>query len=274
MKISRTAIALTAVAIAAVGLAYENNSLCMSEYVFESEKVSPAFDGFKICHLSDIHNRRFGEENSRLLDIVSGQSPDIIVISGDLVDSRKTDVGAALEIVERLVGIAPVYYVSGNHEEKLPTAIYDYLMENLLVLGVNLLDGRAETIERNGEFISIAGLFDKKDFPMKSAKGLVREDMLNILINHRPQFAAEFASAGFDLAFCGHAHGGQMRIPGIGGLIAPDQLLFPEYSEGMHFFGDKATVISRGLGNSLVPMRINNRPEVVMVRLGSIETKI
>ena len=258
-----------AVALVSAYLVWENNSLGLTEYTYASPKVSPALDGFKICHLSDIHNKRFGEKNSRLVSLVGGQSPDIIVITGDLVDSRHTDVLAAVELLEQLVGIAPVYYVTGNHEGRLPNAVYGYLMESLADLGVNFLDGRSEVIEYGGEKINIAGFFDKMVFSIESARELTRDGMLNILINHRPQFAPDYAEAGFDLAFSGHAHGGQMRIPFVGGVIAPDQYFFPQYSEGMHRFGDSATVISRGVGNSLAPTRVNNRPEVVIVTLKS-----
>ena len=272
MKRTRVICAFAAtVALMSAYLVWENNALGLTEYTYASEKVSPALDGFKICHLSDIHNKRFGEKNSSLVGLVTEQSPDIIVITGDLVDSRHTDVLAAVELIEQLADIAPIYYVTGNHEERLPTAIYRYLMENLLALDVTLLDGRSEIIECGTEKINIAGFFDRKEFPIESARGLLHEDMLNILINHRPQFAPEYAEAGFDLAFSGHAHGGQVRIPFVGGVIAPDQFLLPKLSEGMHFFGDSATVISRGIGNSLAPVRVNNRPEVVIVTLKNVK---
>lgn len=268
MKKSRTILLLTAAAVlTSAYLIWEDNALALTEYTYTSPKVTSELDGFKICHLSDIHNERFGEKNVRLVGLVAEQLPDIIVISGDLVDSRHTDVPAALELMEQIVDIAPVYYVTGNHEERLSTAVYGYLMENLLQLGVHLMDGRAEVIEWNGERINIAGFFDKKEFSPDSARGLLNENMLNILINHRPQFAEQYAEAGFDLAFSGHAHGGQVRIPFVGGVISPDQYFFPKYSEGMHKFGDRATVISRGIGDSLLPGRVNNRPEVITVTL-------
>ena len=272
MKRTRMLCAFAAtVALVSAYLVWENNSLGLTEYTYASPKVSAALDGFKICHLSDIHNKRFGEKNSRLVSLVAEQSPDIIVITGDLVDSRHTDVLAAVELLEQLAPVAPIYYVTGNHEERLPTALYSYLTENLADLSVNLLDGRSEIIEYGGEKINIAGFFDRNDFPLDSARGLVRGDMLNILINHRPQFAPKYAEAGFDIAFSGHAHGGQMRIPFVGGVIAPDQFFFPKYSEGVHEFGDSATVISRGIGNSLAPTRVNNRPEVVTVTLKNVK---
>lgn len=262
------ALAATA-ALASAYLVWENNALMLTEYTYSSKAVAPALDGFKICHLSDIHNKRFGEKNARLVKLVKEQSPDIIVISGDLADARHTDVLAATELIEQLAPLAPIYYVTGNHEESLPTEVYDCLMDSLLAEGVTLLDGRSEVIEYGGEKINIAGFFDKRNFTLDDARGLIEDGMLNILINHRPQFARGYAEAGFDLAFSGHAHGGQVRLPFVGGVIAPDQFLFPKYSEGMHEFGDSATVISRGIGNSLIPVRVNNRPEVVTVTLKS-----
>ena len=256
-----------AAAIAAAGLNAENNMLTLSEYVFESPKVSDSLDGFKIVHLSDLHGKRFGRGNSRLVGLVNAQRPDIILITGDLVDGRHPDPQAAYELVSQLTLIADVYYVTGNHEENLPTLTYNHLLSELLARGVHLLDGRAERFEVGSSEVNIIGMFDKKDFYASQVSELLRPNGFNILLNHRPQFAPDYAAAGIDLSFCGHAHGGQFRIPFVGGLIAPDQLFFPTYSEGIHRFGDRATVISRGLGNSLIPIRINNPPEVVSVTL-------
>ena len=255
------------VALTAAYLAFENGALELTEYDYVSPKVTSAFDGFKICHLSDIHVKSRKRSYSSLIKKVSEQEPDIIVISGDLVDSRDSDVQTALSLIETLAEIAPVYYVTGNHEERLPADIYTDVIGGLSYLGVHMMNGRAETIERGGESINIAGFFDRGHFFVEEAAELFDDGALNLLINHRPQFAEDFAKSGADLTFTGHAHGGQARLPFIGGMIAPDQYFFPEYYEGIHYFGGNATVISRGIGNSLIPCRVNNRPEVVIVTL-------
>ena len=261
------ACAAAAVLSAAAYLAVENNALMLTEYEYRADSVSAELDGFRIVHLSDVHGKRFGKGNSRLIKLVSEQSPDIIVISGDLVDSRRPDPEAAYELVGGLAPIAPVYYVTGNHEERLPRELYISVMENLSSLGAHILDGNAETVTVGSSEVNIAGFRDSRYFTVSEAKELVLSGAFNILINHRPQYAAGYAEAGFDLAFSGHAHGGQIRLPFIGGVIAPDQYLFPKYYEGVHRFAGGATVISRGLGNSLLPLRVNNRPEVVSVTL-------
>ncbi len=259
--------AAAAVLSAAAYVTYENNALMLTQYEYRSEGVSEALDGFRAVHLSDVHGKRFGKKNSRLIKLISEQSPDIIVISGDLIDSRHPDPEAAYELVGGLAAIAPVYYVTGNHEESLPREVYISAMENISALGAHILDGDSEKFYYNGAEVNIAGFKDSRYFTVSEAKEFVADGAFNILINHRPQFAAGYAEAGFDLAFSGHAHGGQARLPFIGGVIAPDQFLFPKYYEGLHRFANGATVISRGLGNSLIPIRINNRPEVVAVTL-------
>lgn len=259
--------AAAALLTASAYIAFENNAIVLTEYEYRSDKVSQELDGFKAVHLSDVHGKRFGKENSRLVKIVEEQSPDIIVISGDLIDSRRPDPDAAYELIAKLVPIAPVYYVTGNHEERLPRELYISAMENISALGAHILDGNSETLVYNGAPVNIAGFKDSEYFTVSEARKLASSGSFNILINHRPQYAAAYAEAGFDLTFSGHAHGGQARLPFVGGIIAPDQFFFPKYYEGLHRFAQGATVISRGLGNSFLPARINNRPEVVSVTL-------
>ena len=268
MKRTRVIIACAAaLALTAGYLAFENEALMLTQYDFASSKVPESFDGFKICHLSDIHVKRAGRNYTRLVNMVSEQEPDIIVISGDLVDSRDSDVASAVSLVGLLREIAPVCYVTGNHEERLPTDVYLDVIGQLSGIGARVLNETAEQIERGGEYINIIGLFDREEFSAETLKGLIKEDGLNILLNHRPQFAPDYAEAGADLTFCGHAHGGQVRIPFVGGAIAPDQYFFPEFYEGMHWYDGRATVISRGIGNSLMSFRVNNRPEVIILTL-------
>ena len=266
-------IILTSVAALAAALAgyltFENEALTVTPYEFSSQALPEAFDGFKICHLSDIHVKSALRKYPRLIKKVAKLSPDIIVITGDLLDSRRSDLQTALSLAETLTDIAPVYYVTGNHEESLPIEDYTGLMSSLSDMGVHLMDSRTEKIYRgeNGEYINVSGIFDSPHFTVNKASEMFDENAFDLFLAHRPQFAAGYARAGADLTLSGHAHGGQMRIPFVGGLIAPDQWFFPEYSEGMHRFGDRATVISRGIGNSLIPFRINNRPEIVTATL-------
>lgn len=269
MKKSKKTTLLVFAALTAVAayLTFENNAVTVTPYEFISEKVPAGFDGFKIVHLSDIHVKNPHKSYSLMIKSIDEQRPDIIVISGDLIDHRATDIPAAAALAKKLCGIAPVYYVTGNHEEALDTESYTQALSGLAQAGVTLLDSRTVFIQKNGGEIALSGAFDTPYSAGSTAEQLIEPELFNIFVYHRPHFGEDIALAGADLVLSGHAHGGQMQIPFVGGLIAPDQGFFPKYSEGMHSFGGSALVISRGIGNSLIPFRVNNRPEAVAVTL-------
>ncbi len=248
----------------------ENNSLTVSNYTYETPKAGKSLDGFKIVHISDLHNKRFGRKNSRLIKLIRKQSPDIIVISGDIADSRHTDITAAVEFVSEASDIAPVYYTTGNHEHRFSAEKFDSLISGIQSAGGTVLLDETAVIERDGEKLYITGLADSSLHTGKLEDIMPQEPgCLSLLISHQPQFIDMYTSSGADITFCGHAHGGQFRIPGVGGFIAPGQGFFPKYTEGMHYRGESAVVISRGLGSSVIPSRINNRPEVVVLTVKS-----
>jgi len=253
-----------------------NTALMVSKIIISSEKIPLGFSGFKIAQVSDLHNAEFGEGNARLLQTISETTPDIIVITGDLVDSRNTDIDIALNFVKEAVQISPVYYVTGNHEAAL--ARYSELKKGLESAGVVVIDDAAVHLEKNGDIITLIGLSDPNfttrsgildDVPsMVTAKlNSLLDDAptYTILLSHRPELFDTYVSCGIDLVFSGHAHGGQFRFPLVGGLIAPHQGLFPKYDAGLYTKGETNTVVSRGIGNSIIPLRFNNRPEVVLV---------
>lgn len=255
---------------------WENHAAGCTHVAVASEKVPPMFEGYAIVQISDLHNARFGKGQKKLAALVVAAQPDIIVVTGDLIDKRRPGMGNALRFIELAVRIAPVYYVTGNHEAK--SKEYPALQTALEKLGVRLLQNAAVTLERKGERIVLAGLsdarfctFDKKEFAGVSARALKafmpQDGAFTVLLAHRPELFSVYRAAGADLALCGHAHGGQFRIPFLGGVIAPNQGLFPKYSEGLYCEEGKYMVVSRGLGNSSVPIRLNNRPEVVRITL-------
>ena len=273
--IALIAVGCVVVCLTAWGV-WENHAVQCNSVEVASEKLPAAFDGFTFAHISDLHNAKFGRGQKNLLARLRESAPDAIVITGDLIDKRRPGMRRALRFAELAVKIAPVYYVTGNHEAK--SKAFPLLKEALGRLGVRLLLDRAETIERAGERIVLAGLSDarfetadKRAFAAVSAEKLghflPQDGAFTVLLSHRPELFSVYRAAGVDLALCGHAHGGQFRIPLLGGVIAPDQGLFPKYSEGLYREEGKAMVVSRGLGNSSVPIRLNNRPEVVKVVL-------
>lgn len=255
---------------------WENHALKCTHVAVASKKVPPMFEGYRIVQISDLHNARFGKGQKKLAALVGAAQPDIIVVTGDLIDKRRPGTGNALRFAELAVRIAPVCYVAGNHEAK--SKEFPRLKEALEKLGVRILQNAAVPLERKGERIVLAGLTDarfftsdKKAFAEVSAQALrafmPQDGAFTVLLAHRPELFSVYRAAGADLALCGHAHGGQFRIPFLGGLIAPDQGLFPKYSEGLYCEEGKYMVVSRGLGNSSVPIRLKNRPEVVCVTL-------
>ncbi|MCD7771612.1 MAG: metallophosphoesterase [Oscillospiraceae bacterium] len=271
LKISHILAMLAAIIPAfAAYFIHENDRLTVSNYVYESDKVTPNFDGFRIVHISDLHNKSFGKGNERLLELIEAQSPDIIVISGDLVDSRHTDKEVALDFLREAAKIAPTFYTPGNHEGRFPEDEIAEFLEAAEEAGAVVLTHDTVTITIGDEKIYLCGLSDSL-LTEENLNSLMKDtgDTLTLLISHRPQYGEIYTECGADLTFSGHAHGGQMRLGSLGGLISPDQGFFPKYTEGVHCFGDSATVISRGLGNSLIPTRINNPPELVVVELKS-----
>lgn len=271
-------LSLLAATIVLIGwIAWGNTALELNEYQIKSEKVPDVFQGFRIVQISDLHNTEIGEGNSRLLEIIQRAEPDIIVITGDIVDSYHTDIDVSVQFVEKVVEIAPCYYVTGNHEARFSREVYLDFEKKIGGYGVEVLHDEAVMIERDGEHIFLAGLDDPSFASYHNGirysnlssyiKELFPEDSFHILLSHRPELFEIYVDAEVDLVFSGHAHGGQFRLPFVGGLVAPNQGFFPEYDAGLFSEGRTSMVVSRGIGNSIVPFRFNNRPEVVVVEL-------
>ena len=256
--------------------AWENTALQLHSIAVRDEKIPNAFDGFTFAHVSDLHNTQFGEDQSRLAELLAGAKPDVIVVTGDVIDKRRPGTEHALDFFERAVRIAPVYYVTGNHEAV--SKEYPDLREKMEKLGVTVLDDRAVDLERGGAHITLAGVDDPMFRTAEADKNasLMREKLAHVLadngqytvlLTHRPELFGVYREAGVDLAFAGHAHGGQFRLPWGKGIVAPNQGLFPKYTQGLYHEENGDMVVSRGLGNSSIPIRLNNRPEVVAVTL-------
>ncbi len=257
-----------------------NKAVEMNSINIYSHNLPTAFNGFKIVHVSDLHNAKFGEDNEKLFLLIQNSDADIIVITGDIMDSRRTDRGVSEEFVKKALELAPVYYVSGNHESRIEE--YNIFRQNISSLGAYVLDDECAEIERNGEKINILGVIDpsfksgvsfddyEEASKLKAAIEEIKKEGYNILLSHRPEYFDVYAECGIDLVFSGHAHGGQFRLPFIGGLFAPGQGIFPKYDSGLYTKDKTNMIVSRGLGNSLFPLRINNDPEVILVTLWSV----
>ena len=256
---------------------WENNSITITSSEYSSQKVPPDFDNFTIAHVSDLHNKRFGKDQSILLKKLTSTSPDIIVITGDLIDRRKYNLDIAMEFIEGALEIAPIYYVSGNHEAW--SGKFSIIKDSLEQAGVIVLDDAELELVHGNSSILLLGLSDPGFLTNSYFQGTditSMEDKLKkwsdydrfmILLSHRPELFNLYVENNLDLIFSGHAHGGQFRIPFIGGIIAPDQGLFPKYTSGSYVKNNSTMFVSRGLGNSIIPVRVFNKPEIVVVTL-------
>ena len=271
---------LLALLLALAGwILWSNRALELNTYTVESLDLPNSFDGFRIAHVSDLHNTEFGDNNGKLLAVLRKAQPDIIAITGDLIDSRRTNISVALKFAEEAVKIAPCYYVPGNHEARIVE--YDVLRSGLEKLGVVVLQNENTTMEISGETITVAGVLDpsfETDYLLGDSETVMKnylqstvtEDAYTLLLSHRPELLQAYADYGIELVLSGHAHGGQFRLPLAGGLIAPNQGFFPEYDAGLFTQGNTNMIVSRGIGNSAFPFRFNNRPEVILVILKAV----
>ena len=251
----------------------QNNALTISEYSVTSTNIPRSFDGYRILQLSDLHNHSFGENQQKLVAKVNELRPDIVVLTGDLIDSRRYDEKPSLLLVEQLTKIVPVYYVTGNHEWR--TGTFLEFEKRLKKAGVNVLRNETIALEQSKEQIFLHGVDDPSATPNQTPTDAIDNALsslpltegYHVLLAHRPEFFSVYKKYDLDIVFSGHAHGGQIRLPFFGGLFAPGQGILPKITEGIHTKENTSIVVSRGLGNSLFPFRILNKPEIVVVTL-------
>ena len=284
---------LTAFVLLVLTNAILNQMVFVTRVTAVSADLPAAFAGYEIAQLSDVHSIRSQRQADRIVEKVEGLAPDLIVLTGDLVDSGYysrtygTDgERLTLGLLARLTAIAPVYYVYGNHElVLLDDPVYNCFRMDVEALGVTLLNNETETIRRGGASISIAGIQDPatlyKDLTYAGlsgsqektqamldnvVNGLRAEDFV-LLLAHRPEYFNLYVESKADVILSGHAHGGQVRIPVAGGLYAPGQGAFPTYDAGLYQADGTSMIVSRGLGDSKFPFRVFNPPEIVAVTL-------
>ncbi len=272
-------IAVLMVVLLAFGIwiALGNVALELNTYTIKSDKLPESFSGYRIAHISDLHNSEMGDENEKLLAMLKEAKPDIIAITGDLIDSRNTDIEIALQFAKKAEKIAPSYYVTGNHEARISD--YDKLKTGLIELGVVVLENEKIEIEKNDDVITLIGVEDpsfQTDYLLGDSKTVMKDELqlltsdyntYTVLLSHRPELFDIYAESEVNLVLSGHAHGGQFRLPFLGGLVAPNQGFFPEYDAGLYTHNNTNMIVSRGIGNSIIPFRFNNNPEVVLIEL-------
>ena len=232
------------------------------------------FDGLRIAHLSDLHGHEYGQNSDKLAGMTAELEPDLIVITGDLID-RESQLDAVSALVLRLTEIAPVYYVTGNHEWAAGCGPETKAL--LKRCGAVVLDNRFVTLERGGDTIVLAGVDDPNGYAdQKTPEALyagiqeAHPGAFTLLLAHRNTQYGRYAAAGYDLVLSGHGHGGIIRLPFTDGLIGTDRKLFPTWTSGVYREGESTLFVSRGLGNNTTPypgFRLFNRPELALLIL-------
>lgn len=259
---------------------WQNNGIVITNINYKNSKIPKVFNNFKILHVSDLHNKKFGKNQERIIRKIQEINPDIIVITGDSVDCHHTKPEIAYKFLESVAKIVPVYLVSGNHEHA--RGRYEEFIEEYRKTGVNILDDDVSELDIKNKKIKLLGISDAKpekfgrissdtinifENKLKNVSDFSNKNEFNILLAHRPEFIDLYEKYKFDLVLSGHAHGGQFRFLFIKGVVAPGQGFFPKYTSGLYNKKNTSMIVSRGLGNSVIPIRIFNRPELVVINL-------
>ncbi len=248
--------------------AVQNETILLTSYTVTHEQIPASFEGKRIVQVTDLHNKDFGD---KLIEAVSGQRPDIIVLTGDMISRDTTDATAAIEQIGRLTEIAPVFYVAGNHEGRSP--LYASFAASLRAHGVTILEDRSVTWTVQDESVQLVGAYPPifGTYLPRDIQPLVSEELYSIMLLHHPDLFEHAVACGADLVISGHTHGGQIRLPLIGAFYAPDQGLFPRYDVGRFEKDGSTLILSQGLGEAAL-MRILTPPELVTIVLDSPHT--
>lgn len=268
---------LICVFLFAVDLILSQKYISVTRYRYQNPEIKQSF---KIVDLTDLHNYQYGDENCRLINKVKNESPDVIFLTGDMLnaDEERTDI--LMNLIQQLVNIAPVYASLGNHEiEYMQLSGNRNLIAQMEEAGATVLDKKYIDIEIKNQKVRLGGIYgyvlssdDKEDPEHTFMEEFQDTDRFKILLSHMPEGLLLWKSMEYwdvDLVFSGHVHGGQMRIPFVGGLYDPEEGFFPTYTKGMYECGNGTMVLSAGLGSSRGIPRVNNLPELVVCEIDS-----
>ena len=254
---------------------WANTALERTDYKIASARLPAEFEGFRIAQVADLHCAEYDDGNQKLLSMLKEAQPDIIVFTGDTFDERHPNKAPTLEFLRACTEIAPCYMVTGNHECAMNRQDYFALEAQIRGLGVDVMHAEKVTLTRGNASITLLGVDDENYEGILHSPEQLRElagtDGFTILLSHRPEYFWRYAESEIDLTLSGHAHGGQFRLPLIGGLYAPGQGPLPEYDSGVYTYENANMVVSRGIGQSSFPLRFNNRPELVIITLGGTD---
>ena len=254
-------------------------------YTITSAKIPAGFDGVRILQLTDLHSHEYGQNNKDLIAKIRKIDPDYIFCTGDMMNSWDDDGSVFLSLVEQISGEYPVYIIYGNHEQMSKSI--DSYAEKLTQAGGIVLNDAGVTLERDGGKIKLYGLIipiyeyvpadyekpkNHSDYTyrrIETAIGPARQDMFNLLLAHTPTKIAAYSAWGADLVLCGHMHGGIVQVPFMGGLLSPEKEFFPDYCSGYFEYNQTRMIIGTGLGYGVIPVRLFNPPELVVITLSN-----
>lgn len=259
---------------------FNNKSIKISRHKIKNNKIPKEFNNFKIVHLSDFHSNSFGKDNLKLIEKINSENPNIIVMTGDMVNKYDTNFYRFLNLVEFLSKIYKIYYIIGNHEKGLSKNNMNVIIRKLEEFGVTILNNEKVTIKQNQYKINIYGIDLPMQYYRKEKNSIFnvekfinrymkkyREEEFNILLVHNPLYFDAYSKYNVDLTLSGHVHGGMIRLPFIGALLSPERRFFPKYNSGLYEINNKKLIVSRGLGQSKLGIRILNVPEIVSITL-------
>ena len=274
-----TLIGLSSLALLYTQLYIDNTLIKVSKYEIKSDKIPKEFNNFKIVHLSDFHSYGIKKDNNKLLEKINDEHPNIIVMTGDMVNKYDRNFEKFLNLAETLSKKHDIYYIIGNHEVRLRKDDLSFIIQNLKNFGIKILSDEKITIMRKKDCINIYGV----DIPLTYYKIINKpanveeiinavlnkcnEKEYNILLAHNPLYFEEYSKQNIDLTLSGHVHGGMIRLPFIGAILSPERKFFPKYSSGVYEINNKKLLVSRGLGHSKPGMRLFNKREIVSITL-------
>ncbi|WP_160686757.1 metallophosphoesterase [Clostridium sp. C2-6-12] len=273
-------------ALLAARLYVDNTLIEVSKYEIKNNKIPKEFNKFKIVQLSDFHSYGFEKDDFILLEKIYEEEPDMIVMTGDMVNKYDTKFEKFLNLAETLSKRYKIYYIVGNHEIRLKKEDLEYLLNKLRTFGIKILNDEKITMVRKSNHINIYGLhiplayykvINRPDNVGKVISKVLKnckEEEFNILLAHNPLFFEEYSKYNVDLTLSGHVHGGMIRLPLLGAILSPERKFFPKYSHGIYEVKDKKLVVSRGLGHSKRGIRFFNKRDLVSITLYHVDNGI
>lgn len=246
---------------------FQINSIQVKKYTIVIQDLPEEFQGFTILQLTDLHSKNFGREQAKLVQVLNQQSFDLVALTGDLIDYSNPDMEPIETLLSQFDPVKPIFFVPGNHELR---GNYYQIRNRFKAMGVKVLENQSYPVVKGDSRLWILGVKDTyadQDRLDQALQKMEQEQSPKILLAHAPNIYPQAIESQIDLLLVGHTHGGQVRLPLIGALIAPGQGLFPKYDYGLYHSGQTQMIISGGLGESHLPIRLNMPPEIVLITL-------